>query len=292
MYYHVVIELNEIDKRYKKNKEIASYDFNSKENVFEKVFFPYFQEKKFYFSGMSLNNEKILRIKVRSSTKKLKALQLIEEIENSRQNNFYYISTLPQDKKDINLIMYDKHTEDVTNELFEEAQKRIEKESNQSPMIEVDKIEENTKDKDLNKVFIVHGQDSALKLEVARLIERQGLEAIILHEQVNQSLTIIEKIEKYSNVGYGVVLYTPCDKGGLNKENSELKPRARQNVVLEHGYLLAKLGRENVAAIVKGDVETPSDINGVLYIPYNGDWRIKLCREMQSVGYDIDMNKI
>ena len=65
-----------------------------------------------------------------------------------------------------------------------------------------------------NNVFIVHGRDDLLKVEVARLIEKLGLSAIILHEQPNSGKTIIEKIEEYTNVGFGIVLYTPCDIGG------------------------------------------------------------------------------
>ena len=94
--------------------------------------------------------------------------------------------------------------------------------------------------KPTNKVFIVHGHDDALKNEVARFIEKLGLEAIILHEQANKGKTIIEKIEYYSDVSFGIVLYTPCDIGGETKEN--LQPRARQNVVFEHGYLIGKIG--------------------------------------------------
>ena len=44
------------------------------------------------------------------------------------------------------------------------------------------------------------------------------------------------------------------------------KNRANQNVVFEHGYLMATLGRENVCALVQGDIETPNDISGVVYV--------------------------
>lgn len=104
---------------------------------------------------------------------------------------------------------------------------------------------------DLEKVFIVHGHDDALKLDVARFVEKLGLEAIILHEQSSNGRTIIEKIEANTNVGFGIVLYSPCDVGG--KVNESLNDRARQNVVFEHGYLTGKLGRENVAVIVTSD---------------------------------------
>lgn len=143
------------------------------------------------------------------------------------------------------------------------------------------------------RVFIVHGHDSGAKQEVARFIERIGLEAIILHEQASNGKTIIEKFEKNADVGYAIVLYTPCDQGRANEEEI-LKNRARQNVVFEHGYLIGKLGRERVCALVKGTIETPGDITGVVYIQMdnNGAWRSELIKEMKSVGYNIDANKI
>ena len=126
------------------------------------------------------------------------------------------------------------------------------------------------------KVFIVHGHDKMAKIEVARFIEKFGLEAIILHEQPNSGKTIIEKIEANSDVQYAVVLYTPCDMGRAKEEGvNEEKERARQNVVFEHGYLIGKLGRDKVSALVKGDIEKPGDISGVVYISMDdaGAWK-------------------
>lgn len=145
-----------------------------------------------------------------------------------------------------------------------------------------------------NNVFIVHGRDDLLKVEVARFIEKLGLSAIILHEQPNSGKTIIEKIEEYTNVGFGIVLYTPCDIGGqkLSNLDTDLKPRARQNVVFEHGYLIGKLGRNKVCALVKEEVEFPSDISGVVYqkVDDAGAWKLKLAIELKQAGYSIDLN--
>ena len=140
-----------------------------------------------------------------------------------------------------------------------------------------------------NKVFIVHGHDDALKNEVARFIEKLGLKAIILHEQTSNGKTIIEKIEHYSDVSFGIVLYTPCDIGGKTEES--LQPRARQNVVFEHGYLIGKIGRKNVDALVKDRIEKPGDMSGIIYIEVSGNWKSDLAKEMKEVGYDIDLNK-
>lgn len=145
------------------------------------------------------------------------------------------------------------------------------------------------------KVFIVHGRDNEAKFEVSRFIENLGLEPIILHEQANLGKTIIEKIEHYANdADFAIILYTPCDNGrGIHEPNAASKNRARQNVIFEHGYLMSKLGRENVCALVKGDIETPNDISGVVYInldPYEG-WKRAVSKELESCGYTIDYKK-
>lgn len=140
-------------------------------------------------------------------------------------------------------------------------------------------------------VFIVHGRDNEAKQEVSRFVEKLGLEAIILHEQANGGMTIIEKIEHYSNdADFALVLYTPCDHGrGVHESKLPPKNRARQNVVFEHGYFLAKLGRENVCCLVKGDIEIPNDINGVVYVQLDekGAWKIEVAKELKSCGYII-----
>ncbi|MEJ6348739.1 nucleotide-binding protein [Holzapfeliella sp. He02] len=150
------------------------------------------------------------------------------------------------------------------------------------------------KEKSLSReIFLVHGHDNDLKSEVARFLEKLSLKPIILHEQANAGQTIIEKIEKYSDVGYGIVLYTPCDLGNSREkaEDNELNERARQNVVFEHGYLTAKLGRKNVAVICKGDLELPNDISGYVYLE-DKNFEYGLVKELTSVGYNIDINQI
>lgn len=141
-----------------------------------------------------------------------------------------------------------------------------------------------------SKVFIVHGHDSALKYEMARLIEKQNIEAIILSEQENRGATVIEKIEEYSNVDAAICLFTP-DDFGKEKNDEELKYRARQNVVFETGFFMAKLKRKNVILVAESEVEMPSDLQGVMYTNV-GEWQFKVLRELRSIGYNIDMNKL
>jgi predicted nucleotide-binding protein len=147
-----------------------------------------------------------------------------------------------------------------------------------------------------NKVFIVHGRDEATKESVARVLEHLGLNAVILHEKPNKGRTTIEKLLEESDVdvGYAVVLLTSDDVGKLASEEGEPSPRARQNVIFELGLFVAKLGRERVHALYRKGVEIPTDYLGVLYTPLddNGAWRMKLAKELQAVGFNIDLNKL
>lgn len=146
-----------------------------------------------------------------------------------------------------------------------------------------------------SKVFIVHGRDEEAKAVVARFVERCGLIPVILHEQTDQGRTIIEKFEQESDVGFAVVLLTPDDVGGINETSPDtvvLRPRARQNVILELGYFVGTLGRDRVCAFLKGDIEVPSDFSGVLYTPFGSDesWKMRLARELKAASFDIDLN--
>lgn len=146
---------------------------------------------------------------------------------------------------------------------------------------------------DFNRVFIVHGHDEGARETVARFVEAVGLSPIILHEQANKGMTIPEKLAAYSNVGFAVVLLTPDDEG-RKKGAPRWKARPRQNVVLELGYFVGRLGRDRVCALLKGDLEIPSDYVGVAYTPLDdaGGWRQKLAQELDAAGYEIDWNKV
>jgi predicted nucleotide-binding protein len=146
-----------------------------------------------------------------------------------------------------------------------------------------------------DEVFIVHGRADGPRESVARFIERFGLRPIILHEQASEGRTIIEKIERHSAVAYAVVLLTGDDRGGLvGADRATYQPRARQNVVLELGYFLGKLGRRHVCVLHEPGVEIPSDYDGVVYVPLDpGDaWKLRLAREMKATAFkDIDLNR-
>lgn len=142
------------------------------------------------------------------------------------------------------------------------------------------------------KVFIVHGHDDGALATVARFLERIGLKAVILHEQPNQGRTIIEKVVANSDVGFAVVLLTPDDEGCVKGGTPE--PRARQNVLLELGYFIGRLGRDKVCALKRGALEIPSDFAGVVWetMDSNGGWKQALARELKAAGHSIDWNNV
>ena len=141
-----------------------------------------------------------------------------------------------------------------------------------------------------NRVFVIHGRDYGTRDTVARFLENLGLEPVILEEQPDRGLTVIEKFEENARGDFVVALLTPDDVGGPNPD--KLQPRARQNVVFELGYFVRAFGRNRVRALMKGEVEIPSDYAGVLYIPMDesGGWQMRLIREMNSAGFNINAN--
>ena len=143
-------------------------------------------------------------------------------------------------------------------------------------------------------VFVVHGRDDGTKEAVARFLQKLDFRPIILHEQPSQGRTIIEKFESHVQAAFAIALLTPDDVGALATEPDNLKCRARQNVILEFGYFMGRLGRERVCAIVADGVEEiPSDYDGVVYIRLDdrGAWRMELVREMQAADLDVDANR-
>ena len=154
-------------------------------------------------------------------------------------------------------------------------------------------IQQSTSNSNSRKVFIVHGHDNEAKEGTARFIEKIGLQPIILHEQASSGQTIIEKFETHSgDIGFAIVVLTPDDFGGVAGAPEVAKPRARQNVILELGYFIGKLGRSRVCALHRGGIEFPSDYQGVLYVEFDdaGAWRMKLAQEFIEAKIPIELS--
>ena len=221
------------------------------------VVIPLLKGDQFMFNGYFLDKTKVKRILIKESDCTSK--KYADDMDKK-----YPDYPLPTQEQEI--VMDDEYTRNITNRIKKECESQIQEATTKSEALTPDKPKIPM---DKSKVFI-------------------------LHEQASSGKTIIEKIEANSNVGFAIVLYTPCDLGASKAEKDQLRPRARQNVVFEHGYLIGKIGRENVCALVKGDIEKPTDISGVVYIPMDeGDgWKLAIAKEMRDRGYKVDVNKI
>lgn len=143
-----------------------------------------------------------------------------------------------------------------------------------------------------SKVFIASRHDDEGKIAVTKFVEKLGLKPTVLHEQPSKGQTILDKFEEQADeAGFAIVLLTPDDVGS-SKATGKRKPRARQNVIFELGYLLGGLGSQRVCALYKEGVELPLGIPDIVYVPMDGTdgWKLKLSQGMRKAGLPIDMS--
>jgi len=150
------------------------------------------------------------------------------------------------------------------------------------------------------QIFIVHGHDLTARDQLELMLHRLGLEPFILMNSSGAGKTLIEALEGHIgrdfSTDFGIVLMTPDDIG-YSKTNGPDKgePRARQNVILETGMLLSSLTRSRMALVVKGHLEIPSDLEGIIRFGYNDHIREivpKLCQRLKEAGFSIDTDAI
>ncbi|MDO9276046.1 MAG: nucleotide-binding protein [Lutibacter sp.] len=264
MNYHIRISL-----RSQKSSDETKTDL-TEEQLMTRIVEPYENGEPIIINGKTILPDGIERIKISKSP------------ESSEQ----IITILKAEDRNSNIISLGgpsyvwraaSRAQDITDEIIL-GQVGYKKNSKNKKLLE-------KSSKSNNKVFVVHGHDSGLKNDIDIFLRDLGLEPIILHRQVDEGLTIIEKFEKHSDVGYAFILLTPDDLGTTvelyNKPNEEkkLEFRARQNVIFEFGYFIAKLGRRNVCCIFKEGVTLPNDISGLLYK--------QVSQSIDTIGYEI-----
>ena len=286
-YFHILIQFAKPIDYFSLKTEINLRD---EKQIIESILIPYIENRDFLFSGYPINKNIVKRILIKKSISRFNQYKKRYENRNESSSNEH-------------IIEYETAFTDKTRELIKKAEEKIKSKVlneveifNKNSEFLNTEISINTKDKNnMNNnnrdVFIVHGHDENTINKIENLLRKLGLNPIILREQANNGKTIIEKLEDYTNVKYAIVLYTPCDEGRKKGEN-ELNARARQNVVFEHGYLIGKLGRERVIALVTDDIEKPSDISGIVYIGLSGMWQQEVLRELRKYWEDLDANKL
>jgi predicted nucleotide-binding protein len=139
-------------------------------------------------------------------------------------------------------------------------------------------------------VFVVHGRDELAKVEVATFLKNIGLEPIVLSEQPNLGRIVLEKLEQAADAQYAIVLLTP-DETPHGADEQPVRRKARQNVILELGFLVGRLGHRRVCALYKPPIELPSDFHGILYTQMDkvGQWRGMLIQELREAGLPLSV---
>lgn len=274
MYYHVKIR----QKSSKGNDELK-VDL-SEEKLLSQFIVPYENGENIFVNGKNIPPEDIERIKINKT--EMNSAELIPLIRSKSPKKA--IAPQSSDKWFVTM-----EGEDVTD-YFIQGPPGYKKTKSNKQIIE--SVSQN------DQIFVVHGHDKEMKQYVARTLEKLGLKPIILHEQPSQGRTIIQKFTDYAdNVSFAVILLSPDDIGyGKDQSSEAAKYRARQNVILELGFFLGKLGRNNVATLFKNEpnFELPSDYDGVLYTPFDNSerWQFDLVKELQSAGYNVDANRL
>jgi len=295
-FYHILIGYDDP----KRSSRLVLYELDLSKNDVE-VFVEQYKKGRVLFKGKWLDVLNIEEIEIQET----------QHPHDSWANIVPLVSV-----EDITISSRGTKAKDVTRQFVRSEPKKLRKSAKQSV---------SSKD-----VFVVHGHDIQSVNELKKMLVEFGLNPIVLHEQPSGSRTIVEKLEKYSDVGYAFVILTPDDIGCLNievskslqslvgtlqnlieaytvikhkgplkrvhgelsKVASSFKPRARQNVVLEFGYFIGFLGRDRVCCLYKGDVELPSDMHGIVYLPFKNsleEIRVEIMKELKQADYEIKL---
>lgn len=280
MLYHIRIDY--FDNKLKGNQTLYSFDIPELNNVEDKIR-KYLSGKSILLAGTKLLSDDILHFRVFQSESNIKRCMEIGDSKLGPNVIFVYTKDTILGESDI--------CPEITNDIFEKVDANLQSAKNKTPESEENEIETSETSKN---VFIVHGHNETIRSEVELLIKELGYNPIVLFKRPDGGSTIIEKLERETkDIVFAVIIYTGCDEG-KPKESDVLKPRARQNVVFEHGMMCGILGREKVVALVEPEVEFPGDLSGIIYkkLDNSGHWQIEIAREMKESGLDVDLNKL
>ena len=269
MQYHAAVTLNDSKGKYSD----TAYEIDvTREFLVEKIAAAYLKGSRFFVGGHVCEPRQVTALKFMQTNQSFQELVPFIRAERARSN---LITAVPDAA-----YLSDK-AKDITREILDEAEASVSTETIPSRSGGTS-----------NKIFVVYGHDTQALDQTEILLLRWGLEPVILRDRASEGRTVIEKIEANSDVGFGIVLLTPDDLGCVAQKNpdQELKPRARQNVILEWGYLMAKVGRRRVACLVKEQVEMPSDLHGIVRINIGADVKSsapEIARELRAAGFKL-----
>lgn len=253
----------------------------SEEELLQRYVEPYIYGETIVINGTTLEPKDVWRVKITQSENTLDEIVNEIEREDSFDRSPYKIFRSSAEWRAMDKV---ENVTDIFITTAPGSKKRIKSEKKEIAHT------------DNKKVFVVHGHDIELKNDVELFLKSISLDPIVLHKELDEGLTIIEKFEKHSNVNYAIILLTPDDIGFTVKESAKpesernIEFRSRQNVIFEFGYFVGKLSRRNVCCIFKEGVAVPSDLNGLIYkkvVKSAEEVGMFLMKEMKNAGLDV-----
>ncbi len=263
----------------------------SKNDLYERYLGPYERGETFAINGRTVQITDIKRFQVYCSEKSSQEIRVLMEARY-RDSDFGTCGN-PNALEIFDWVEEEDWAEDVTNELVGAAP------GNKSDVTK--SVSEGKKPKTLSdsrKVFVVHGHDHELKKDLELFLYRNKLIPVVLHREADRGQTVIEKFEAESDeVAYAIILLTPDDMAfpASEKEKADNERsheyRARQNVIFECGYFMARLKRKKVMCICKKGVAMPSDLAGFVYKEVSesvSEIEAELIQELKEAGLSVE----
>ena len=148
------------------------------------------------------------------------------------------------------------------------------------------------------RIFIVHGSDTEALDQLQLVLYKLNLQPLVQKDVDGKGSSLFQALMNNisSESDFAIVLMTPDDYGYRKEQtDTDRQPRARQNVVLEAGMALARLGSDRVAIIKKGSLEIPSDLEGIIRIEYNfhvKEVAAKIAQRLTGAGVPVDESAV
>jgi predicted nucleotide-binding protein len=155
-----------------------------------------------------------------------------------------------------------------------------------------EKVARMTKSKE-RKVLIIHGRDEEKRTMIAGFLKKLDLEPFLPDDDADQGMSLLEKYKQYEDAVFAITLLTADDMGYPQGEPEEPKPRPKQNVIFELGFLMGRLEPNLVCALYEEGLDLPSEFKGSVLIPYDagGLWKLLVARALKVADVDVDLNK-
>ena len=276
MYYHIKLLYSTGSGELKINL--------SEEELIERFIEPYLTGDTIVINGTTVDPTSLERIQITKSEETLtKIIDRIKYQDSQNRSIYSFLNPSPEWRAaDMVTDITDKF---INKPPGSKKKKAIHKKSEQPVQV-----------KSLKKVFVVHGHDTELKNDVELFLKSINLEPIVLHRQLDEGLTLIEKFEKHSDVNYAIILLTPDDiaysisEKDKKEEDKKIELRSRQNVIFEFGFFVGRISRKNVCCIYKEGITLPSDLNGLVYKKVNKtveEIGLPLMKELKNAGLKI-----